>query len=89
MSPRKIIRHGLIESWGFPYADCFNIENKLTLEQSNSEPFKTTFKFEYRLNIIKPIRFIQSFLVKETEKQLRDGIEGKYKETLEKMMVEL
>ena len=32
VSPRKVVRLGLIESWGFPYADCFNMENKLTLE---------------------------------------------------------
>lgn len=59
VSPRMIIRRALLANEGFPYADCFTIEYKMTLTQSNAnEPFKTHVKTEFRVNIIKPIRFI-------------------------------
>ena len=43
-----------------PFADSFNFDVKFTFEQEESSTgvFKTKVKNEFRVNIIKPIRFI-------------------------------
>lgn len=92
ISPRMIVRRALIQNEGFPYADCFTIEYKLTLTQldSNTPNPRTNLKSEFRVNIIKPIRFLQGTVVKETENSLRDCYgQGPYKEHLLKKLVDL
>lgn len=71
VSPRLIIRRGFVANEGFPYADSFTIEFKLTLMQNES--LKTKVKLESRVNIIKPIRFLQATVVKETENSLKEA----------------
>ena len=39
--------------------------------------------------MLKTVRFISGILVKETEKQAKDGFEGNYKPMLQKYLVEL
>lgn len=96
ISPRMIVRRGLISNEGFPYADCFNIEYKMTLTQYDSElkagewQPKTHLKSEFRINIIKPIRFLQGTVLKETESSLRECYgQGPYKENLLSKIIEL
>ncbi len=50
----------------------------------------TRLKMESRVNIIKPIRFLQGTVVKETENSLKDCYStGLYKEALTKKIIEL
>lgn len=50
----------------------------------------TKFKMESRVNIIKPIRFLQGTVVKETENSLKDCYgSGLYKEALTKKILEI
>ena len=60
VSPRKIIRKTFIESFGFPYADCINIELNVSFTQIEDKDgsIKTQIIGDCRLNIIKTIRFI-------------------------------
>ncbi|CDW77825.1 gram domain-containing protein [Stylonychia lemnae] len=96
ISPRMIIRRGVIANEGFPYADSFTIEYKMTLIQSDNastsgefQP-KLSIKSEFKINIIKPIRFIQGTVVKETESSLRECYgTGPYKESLISKVIEL
>lgn len=92
VSPRTIIRRGFVANEGFPYADCFTIEFKLTLAQSGEGPesLKTKVKLESRVNIIKPIRFLQATVVKETENSLREAYaQGLFKEAMLRKVCEL
>jgi hypothetical protein len=91
VSPRMIIRKALFKLDGIPFADSFNFEYKLTFEQvEGGAPFRTKIKSEFRVNILKPIRFLQSTVVKETEASLRDTYAmGPYKEGLFKKILEL
>lgn len=94
VSPRKIIRKFTYKLEGVPYADSFNFDYLLTLEQleggSPTAGFKTKIKSEFRVNIIKPIRLIQGTVVKETENSLRETYaSGPFKENLFKKIIEL
>jgi len=65
-----------------PFADSFNFDIKMTFEQEESENgvYRTKIKNEFRVNIIKPIRFLQGTVVKETENSLRDTyVTGPYR----------
>lgn len=92
VSPRKIIRKALISNEGFPYADCFNMDYKLTLEQyddaATGRP-KTHMKAEFRVNMLKTVRFLQSTIIKETEASLKDAYGYKYKDDLIAKILEL
>ena len=73
ISPRMIVRKATIANEGFPYADSFTIEYKMILTQIDNETSpRTNLKAEFKVNIIKPIRFIQATVVKETENSLKD-----------------
>jgi hypothetical protein len=60
ISPRMIVRKTTNNLDQIPFADSFNFDVKFTFEQeeSNTGVFKTKVKNEFRVNIIKPIRFI-------------------------------
>jgi hypothetical protein len=60
VSPRMVIRNFTIRNKGFPYAECFTIENKVIMTQIDNADgsFSTNIKGDFRINIIKPIRFI-------------------------------
>jgi hypothetical protein len=60
ISPRMIVRKTTNNLDQIPFADSFNFDVKFTFEQeeSNTGVFKTKIKNEFRVNIIKPIRFI-------------------------------
>ncbi len=82
ISPRMLIRQCKNNLEQIPFADSFNFDIKFTFEQeeSNEGMFRTKVKHEYRVNIIKPIRFIQGTVVKETEASLRDAfVTGPYR----------
>ena len=54
-----IIRKAIITNEGFPYADSFAIDYLLTLTQKDDGgELKTHMKGEFRVNILKPIRFL-------------------------------
>lgn len=62
----------------------------MTQLDTNSPNPRINLKSEFRVNIIKPIRFIQGTVVKETENSLRDCYgAGPYKDNLLKKLVEL
>jgi hypothetical protein len=42
------------------------------VEGSDGHP-QTQFKGDFRINILKPIRFLQGIVVKESEKQVRES----------------
>lgn len=74
ISPRLLVRKATFNNEGFPYADSFNMDYKLTFEQYDdpSGNPKTHMKGEFKVNILKPIRFLQSTVIKETEASLKD-----------------
>lgn len=92
VSPRTIIRNSKTTLDAIPFCDSFNFECKLTFSQIESPGpnFKTSIKSEFRVNIIKPIRFLQGTVVKETMLSLLDTYaQGPYKEHLFKNILEL
>jgi hypothetical protein len=87
LSPRMIIRRTQFGLEGVPFSDSFNFESKFTFEQDEQRlsngSFTTKIKIELKINIIKPIRFIQGTVVKETENSLRDTYcTGPYRDLL-------
>lgn len=60
VSPRMIIRRALFKLDGIPFSDSFNFEYKITFEQleGSGPDFRTKMKSEFRVNILKPIRFL-------------------------------
>lgn len=89
-----IIRRALFKNDSIPFADSFNFENKMTFEQLDQAPcgsgFRTRIKSEFRVNILKPIRFLQGTVIKETEASLKETYaQGSYKDNLLKKIVEL
>ena len=81
VSPSKLIRLATINNEGFTFADCFNIDWKLTFTKEQSETTKV--KSEMKVNILKPIRFLQGTVVRETEKSLMDAYGSAYFQALE------
>eukprot|EP00347_Sterkiella_histriomuscorum_P017285 403349970 len=78
ISPRMVIRKVLLQNEGFTFADCFNIEWKVVFEDvTHTQPNKSIptvkVRSEFKINMIKPVRFLQGTLLKETEKSLRDA----------------
>ncbi len=74
ISPRLMIRKCTNNLDQIPFADSFNFDTKFTFEQEETDAgsFRTKIKNEFRVNIIKPIRFIQGTVIKETENSLRE-----------------
>lgn len=91
ISPRMLIRQCKNNLDQIPFADSFNFDIKFTFEQEESDGgiFRTKVKNEFRVNIIKPIRFIQGTVVKETEASLRDTyVTGPYRAAMFQKILE-
>lgn len=91
ISPRMIIRKWANSLEGIPFSDSFNFDIKMTFEQEQSETgaYRTKVKHEFRVNIVKPIRFLQGTVVKETEASLRDTyVTGPYRTNMFQKILE-
>jgi len=93
VSPRMLIRKASFTLEETPFCDSFNFDYKLTFEQLDSlpgQPFRTKIKSEYRVNIIKPIKFLQNTVVRETELSLKDTYaKAPYKDELFNKIIDL
>ena len=91
ISPRIMVRKWINNLEAIPFADSFNFDIKMTFEQEESENgvYRTKIKNEFRVNIIKPIRFLQGTVVKETENSLRDTyVTGPYRAAMIQKIIE-
>jgi hypothetical protein len=93
VSPRMLIRKQTNNLEAIPFADSFNFDIKFTFEQeepvASGGNYRTKVKAEFRVNILKPIRFLQGTVVRETEASLRDTyVTGPYRSAMFQKIIE-
>ncbi|CDW84713.1 UNKNOWN [Stylonychia lemnae] len=91
ISPRYVIRKAILQNEGFTFADCFNIEWLLQFKETEGSSDKisnvTNVESRFRVNMLKPVRFLQGTLIKETEKSLKDSYGDQYLKVLKEKLI--
>jgi len=82
VSPRKFIMRVIVQGYNYIYADCFAVEQKLTVTQPDPTVDEIHFYSEHRVNWHKPMRLLHGIMMKETEKQVKEAIAVTFKTNL-------